>query len=101
MVNTAQSCFTVKTHSNYKAIKAHANNPVFKDKNLCAAADSNKQIKLKDNRYNVTEGKKRYLWLATRMGMPTIKDATVIEILQTYNLMTHDQIVVTVMKKLV
>lgn len=44
--------------------------------------------------------KKRYLWLATRMGMPTVKDAPGIEIVQTYNLLTHDQIVGMVMKKL-
>ena len=47
------------------------------------------------------EGKKRYLWLATRMGMPTVKDAPGIEIVQTYNLLTHDQIVGMVMKNLV
>ena len=47
-----------------------------------------------------TEGKKRYLWLATRMGMPTVKDAPGIEIIQTYNLLTHDQIVGMVMKSL-
>ncbi len=64
-----------------------------KDKNLRTAADSNSQIKLKNNKYYVSEGKKRYLWLATRMGMPTVKDAPGIEIVQTYNLLTYDQIV--------
>lgn len=73
----------------------------FKDENLRAAADSNMQIKLKGKEYSVTEGKKRYLWFATRMGMPTVKDAPGIEVVQTYNLMTHDQIVGMVMKKLV
>lgn len=29
---------------------------------------------------------KRYIWLATRMGQPTIKDAPGLEIIQTYNL---------------
>lgn len=72
----------------------------FKDENLRTAADSNSQIKLKGNKYYVGEGKKRYLWLATRMGMPTVKDAPGIEIVQTYNLLTHDQIVGMVMKKL-
>lgn len=72
-----------------------------KDENLRTAANSNSQIKLKDNRYYVGEGKKRYLWLATRMGMPTVKDAPGIEIVQTYNLQTHDQIMGMVMKKLV
>lgn len=71
-----------------------------KDENFRTAADSNSQIKLKGNKYYVGEGKKRYLWLATRMGMPTVKDAPGIEIVQTYNLLTHDQIVGMVMKKL-
>ena len=71
-----------------------------KDENLRTAADSNAQVKLKGNKYYVSEGKKRYLWLATRMGMPTVKDAPGIEIVQTYNLLTHDQIVRMAMKKL-
>ncbi len=71
-----------------------------KDENLCTAADSNSQIKLKGNKFYVGEGKKRYLWLATRMGMPTVKDAPGIEIVQTYNLLTYDQIVGMVMRKL-
>ena len=62
----------------------------FKDENLRTAADSNSQIKLKGNKYYVSEGKKRYLWLATRMGMPTVKDAPGIEVVQTYNLLTHE-----------
>ena len=57
-----------------------------KFKDLCAAADSNAQIKMKGNKYYVGGGKKRYLWLATRMGMSTVKDAPGIEIVQTYNL---------------
>ena len=72
-----------------------------KDENLRIAADSNSQIKLKGKKYYVSEGKKRYLWLATRMGMATVKDAPGIEIVQTYNLLTHDQIVGMVMKKIV
>lgn len=62
----------------------------FKDESLRTAADSNSQIKLKGNKYYVGEGKKRYLWLATRMGMPTVKDAPDIEIVQTYNLNKYD-----------
>ena len=46
------------------------------------------------------KGKERYLWLATRMGVPTVKDAPGLEVLQTYNLLTHNQIVGMVMKKL-
>ena len=72
----------------------------YKDENLRSAADSTSQIKLKGKKYYVGEGKKRYLWLATRMGMPTVKDAPGLEIIQTYNLLTHDQIVWMVMKKL-
>ena len=60
-----------------------------KNENLRTAATSNSQIKLKGNKYHVTEGKKRYLWLATRMGMPTVKDAPGFEIVQTYNLMNQ------------
>lgn len=71
----------------------------FKDENLRAAADSNSQIKQKGNKYYVSESKKRYLWLATRMGMPTVKDAPGLKIIQTYNLLTNNQIVRLVMKK--
>lgn len=73
----------------------------FKDENLRIATESNSHIKLKGNKYYVGEGKKRYLWLATRMGMPTVKDAPGLEVIQTYNLLTHDQIVEIVMKNLV
>lgn len=36
--------------------------------------------------YRVEKGIKRYLWLATRMGQPTVKDAPGLEVIQTYNL---------------
>ena len=62
----------------------------FKDENLRTAANNYSQVKLKGKKYYVSEGKKRYLWLATRMGMPTVKDAPGIEVVQTYNLMTHE-----------
>ena len=58
----------------------------FKDENLCIAANSNSQIKLKGSKYYVSEGKKRYLWLATRMGMPTVKDTPGLAYFQTYNM---------------
>ena len=61
----------------------------FKDVNLRTAANSNLQIDLRNKKYYVGEGKKRYLWLATRMGMPTAKYAPGIEIVQTYNLLAH------------
>ena len=94
------SNFTGEQYNVFKAIMAYANNAVFKDENLRIAATSNSQIKLKGKKYYVGEGKQRYLWLATRMGMPTVKDAPGIEIIQTYNLLTHDQIVGLVMKNL-
>ena len=72
----------------------------FKDENLRFAADRNSQIKLKGNKYYVGEDKKRYLWLTMRMGLLT-KDAPGLEVIQTYNLLTHDQIAGIVMKKLV
>lgn len=39
-------------------------------------------------KYRVETGIKRYLWLATRMGQPTIKDALGLDVIQTYNLFT-------------
>ncbi len=96
-----QSYSTVKFFIAPKAIMPYANDAIFKDENLRTAANSNLQVKLKGNKYHVTEGKKRYLWLATRMGMPTVKDAPGIEIVQTYNLITHDQIAGMVTNKLV
>lgn len=50
--------------------------------------------------YTKEVGTIRYLWLATRMGMPTVKDAPGLEVIQTYNLLTHNQIVGIAMKKL-
>ena len=69
------SYFTSERHNDFKAIMTYANVAVFKDKNLRTASESNSQIKLKGNKYYVGKGKKRYLWLATRIGMPTVKDA--------------------------
>lgn len=40
-------------------------------------------------RYRVEKGIKRYLWLATRMGQPTVKDAPGIEVIQTYNMVAE------------
>lgn len=39
--------------------------------------------------YRVEKGIKRYLWLATRMGQPTVKDAPGIEVIQTYNMVAE------------
>lgn len=70
----------------------------FMDENLRKAADSNSQIQLKDKKYYVGKGKPRYLWLATRMGMPTVKDAPGIEVIQTYNMLSLYQVVGLVLK---
>lgn len=40
-----------------------------------------------NKKYRVEIGIRRYLWLATRMGKPTVKDAPGLEVIQTYNLM--------------
>lgn len=72
----------------------------FAENNLRDAIKGNSKIKIRGEKYYINEGKKRYLWLATRMGDPTIKDAPGIEIIQTYNLLTHNQIVGLVMKRM-
>ena len=41
-------------------------------------------------RYRVDKGITRYLWLATRMGQPTVKDAPGLEVIQTYNLIVDE-----------
>lgn len=41
-------------------------------------------------RYRVDKGITRYLWLATRMGQPTVKDAPELEVIQTYNLIVDE-----------
>lgn len=40
--------------------------------------------------YRVEKGITRYLWLATRMGQPTVKDAPGLEVIQTYNLIVDE-----------
>lgn len=72
------------------------------EEDLKAAVDKTIQLQSASGAklYHVEKGITRYLWLATRMGMPTVKDAPGIEIVQTYNLLTHDQIAGMVMKKL-
>ena len=45
----------------------------FKEENLHETAISNSQIKMNGKKYYVGEGKKSYLWLVTRMGMPIVK----------------------------
>lgn len=61
------------------------------EKEFAAAVENNEPIVLESStglkKYRVEAGIKRYLWLATRMGKPTVKDAPGIEVIQTYNLM--------------
>lgn len=44
------------------------------------------KMKLSGKTYTIDMGKTRYLWNATRMGQPVIKDAPGIEIIQTFDL---------------
>lgn len=60
------------------------------EEELKDAADNGTLITLTSSkgtkRYRVEKGITRYLWLATRMGRPTVKDAPGLEVIQTYNL---------------
>ena len=69
--------------------------PMAENTGLCEddlknAANNGKLITLSSSngtkRYRVEKGITRYLWLATRMGQPTVKDAPGLEVIQTYNL---------------
>jgi len=69
--------------------------PMTEDTGLCEdelknAANNGTLITLTSSkgtkRYRVEKGTTRYLWLATRMGQPTVKDAPGLEVIQTYNL---------------
>lgn len=72
-----------------------------KDVKFFSVADNHSQIKLKGNKYYVCEGTKgSRLWLIVRKGIPSVKDASGIEIMQTYNLSPYDQIVGMMMKDL-
>lgn len=64
----------------------------YKDKKLQSAVTCEKaEVKLKGRTYYVVEGKKHFLWLATRsMNMPTIQEAPGIKVLQTYKLYSRD-----------
>ena len=60
------------------------------EEELKDAADNGTLISLSSStglkKYRVEKGITRYLWLATRMGQPTVKDAPGLEVIQTYNL---------------
>ena len=69
--------------------------PMTEETGLCEeelkdAADNGTLISLTSStglkKYRVEKGITRYLWLATRMGQPTVKDAPRLEVIQTYNL---------------
>ena len=56
------------------------------DEKLRKRDGKKKTVELSGKTYTIEPGKTRYLWLATRMGQPTIKDAPGIEIIQTLDL---------------
>ena len=56
------------------------------DAKLKRKYNKRKDLELSGKTYTINIGKTRYLWLATRMGKTTIKDAPGLEIIQTYNL---------------
>lgn len=62
----------------------------FENEDLVNAIDENKPINLKGKQFYIKKGKKRYIWLSTRMGEPVVKDAPGLACFQTYNLVTHD-----------
>ena len=62
----------------------------FENEDLVNAIDENKPINLKGKQFYIKKGKKRYIWLTTRMGEPVVKDAPGLACFQTYNLVTHD-----------
>ena len=61
------------------------------DRKLSKTCKKNGTVKVSNNDgvgiFNVSVGTTRYLWLATRMGQPTIKDAPGLEVIQTYDLL--------------
>lgn len=63
----------------------------FDDKNLINAVDKKVPINLKGKHFYIRrQGKKRYIWFATHMGEPIVKDAPELALFQTYNLVTHE-----------
>lgn len=64
------------------------------EEELKDAADNGTLISLSSStglkKYRVEKGITRYLWLATRMGQPTVKDAPGLEVIQTYNLIVDE-----------
>lgn len=64
------------------------------EEELKDAADNGTLISLTSStglkKYRVEKGITRYLWLATRMGQPTVKDAPGLEVIQTYNLIVDE-----------
>lgn len=56
------------------------------DAKLKRKYNKKQNIKLLGKNFTISPGKTRYLWNATRMGQPTIKDAPGIEVIQTFDL---------------
>lgn len=67
---------------------------ILDDRKLSKICRKKGKIEVSNNegngKYNVSVGTTRYLWLATRMGQPTIKDAPGLEVIQTYNLIVDE-----------
>lgn len=61
------------------------------EKDLEFAVQNKTPVVLGSKHYRVEKGLKRYLWLATRMGQPTVKDAPGLEMIQTYNLIADEK----------
>lgn len=60
------------------------------DRKLSAICQKRGKVEISNSEgkgvYNISVGTTRYLWLATRMGRLTVKDAPGLEVIQTYNL---------------
>lgn len=66
---------------------------IFEAEDLTIAIDKKTPINLKGKPFYIKKGKKRYIWLATRMGNPTVKDAPGLAFFQTYKIFSYDHIV--------
>lgn len=62
----------------------------FDNKDLINAIDDNISINLNGKQFYIKKGKKRYIWIVTRMGEPIVKDALGLAFFQTYNLFPRD-----------
>lgn len=82
---------TAAFKNGYIDVDAFMNTPMqelnkFKVNELSRAINKNLHINLNGKLFNIKYGKKRYVWLPTRMGKPTVKDAPGLVYFQTYNM---------------